>query len=296
MRLKNLDLFLVASITLLNIIWAQLPDQFVLAGIVWILPFIFICPGYILTRLFFSRRVLNGTHLLLLSIGLSLVVIIVTGFILNLFPIGLQRRSWVIALGLPILALCPLLVYLRRHEQTQGILPVRFPFPGRVGLLIGLLLLLAMQIATLTVLYAAVGVVKQHSPGFTQFWMLPVVQTGKSCAVRLGVRNVEGTALTYRVTMTVNATSVPPTVVTLGPNQQWSELVPITQVTSNAIAVEAQLSREDQPGKIYRTVKVTIPNPPESKEPSRRPCGAAPPPPGSSATPVGGYHDFLDAI
>src|SRR5438067_8230566 len=100
MRLKHLDLIVTITLAAMNVIWALLPSRIPLVGIVLALPLVFVLPGYTLTEVLLRKRSFNTSNRLLFSIGLSLAIAILSGFILNLLPGGLQAISWALWLGL----------------------------------------------------------------------------------------------------------------------------------------------------------------------------------------------------
>ncbi|SRR6266568_7932225 len=270
MRRKNRDLMVTAIIASLNIIWTLLPNRPIVIGVILTMPLVFFLPGYILTEALFSKRTLIASHHLVLSLALSMAIDIIGGLILNVLPIGLQTLSWAGLLGLLTIVLAILVAYLRRGKQVNGIKPERLRITARQILLFGL----AIIVAILSMLYAALGVVQQPHPGFTQLWMLPTVQAGKSCTVRLGVRSFEKTSVAYRVTITINGTQViPSSLVVLTPQQEWQQLLPIAPGPVNQMYVEANLYRLDKPQNVYRNVHVTLSNLPVSKDGKTRQCG-----------------------
>lgn len=262
MRLKNLDLIAAMSIAVLNVVWVLLPSHIPVIGIILSLPLVFVLPGYTLTEALFQKRSLDVPHRLLFSLGLSLAIDILSGLILNMLPAGLQAISWAVFLGLLIVAFSLLVAYLRRGVLMNGAQLPRFRITIYACILFGL----ATIVATLSVLYAAIGAARQPYPGFTQLWMLPAGQAGKSCAVRFGVRSFEATPVTYRITMTMGgarATTWPSIV--LAPQAEWGRLVPIPPGTTDSVSVEAQLYRVDKPQAVYRKVNLTLHNCPTSQ-------------------------------
>src|SRR2546421_3393064 len=115
MRLKNLDLIVTITIAAINVVWTLLPSRTPVIGIILALPLVFVLPGYTLTGVMFHKRSLDASHRLLLSLGLSLAIDVLSGLILNLFPAGLQVGSWAMLLGLLATAFSLLLAYLRRE-------------------------------------------------------------------------------------------------------------------------------------------------------------------------------------
>src|SRR5207249_3376625 len=131
---------LIVTITLavMNVIWALLPSRIPIVGIVLALPLVFVLPGYTLTEILFHKRSLDISHRLVLSLGLSLAIDILGGFMLNLLPGGLQAISWAVLLGL-FTAVCSLfVVYLRRGAGVNRVRPIRFRFTLYPWILFGL--------------------------------------------------------------------------------------------------------------------------------------------------------------
>src|SRR3954452_12600770 len=114
MRLKNLDLIVIIGIAGLNLVWTLLPYHIPMLGVILALPLVFVLPGYTLTQALFHKQALEATKLLLFSLALSLVIDILSGFILNLLPAGLQAKTWAVLLGLLTAMLAILVAYLRQ--------------------------------------------------------------------------------------------------------------------------------------------------------------------------------------
>ncbi|HEY5005821.1 MAG TPA: DUF1616 domain-containing protein [Ktedonobacteraceae bacterium] len=255
MRQKNLDLLVTMIIAVLNLVWALLPSHLPVVGIILTLPLVLVLPGYTLTEAMFHKRSLDASHRLIFSLGLSLAIAILSGLILNLLPIGLQTISWAVLLGLLTVIFSLLVAYLRREAPVKERHSLRFRFSASDGILSGL----AIIVAGLSILYAANGVLRQPHPGFTQLWMLPQIQAGRSCAVRLGIHSFEATSTMYRITMMVNGARVNTLPqVTLSPQDEWNDLVPITPEATDKVYVEVQLYRADKPQVVYRKVDSTL--------------------------------------
>ena len=273
MRHKNLDLILAMLIAALNVGWALLPNRPII-GVILVLPLVFILPGYTLTAILSHKRSyeaaatslllkpkliierpLDTSDRLILSFGLSLAIDILSGFILNMFPIGLQALSWAVFLGLLTSVFALLATYLRhKAREGRGQVP-RF----HITIYECILLVLAITVMILSVQYSAASAAQQPRPGFTQLWMIQSNQAKNTCVVRLGVRSFESTSVTYRVTLTVNGNRVNAwSVVTLAPRQEWDQQVPLKTGTTEYLYVEAQLYRVDKPGIVYRDVHMTL--------------------------------------
>jgi len=257
MRLKNPDLIVSVVIATCNVIWALLPSHIPVVGIILALPLVFVLPGYTLTEALFHERRMGTPERLIFSLGLSMALAIGGGLILNLLPGGLQERSWAALLGLLTAMFAFLAAFQRRGAPVNLIRLPRFRFTTSSSVLFGL----ASIIVIFSFWYGATGVTQRPNPSFTQLWMFPVVQTGESCSVRLGVRSFESEPVTYRITMTTSGAKLItwPSIV-LKPQEEWNQLVPIPPEATDNIAVEAQLYRTDAPQTLYREVNVTLRN------------------------------------
>ena len=255
MHHKNLDLIVAVIIAVLNVVWVLLHSSAPVVGIILAFPLVLVLPGYTLTEVLFRKRSLNAPERLVLSLGLSLAIDVLSGLFLNVLPGGLQASSWAVLLGLLTVVFSLLAAYLRRGVPASGTQPLRFRLSIYQGILFGLAILLAI----LSFVYIDIGVIQQPHPGFTQLWMLPEVQAGKSCDIRLGVRSFESTSVKYRITMTMNG--VPaitwPSVV-LAPQEEWDRLVPIPPTAAEQVYIEGRLYRLDKPAAVYREVHVTL--------------------------------------
>ena len=187
MRLKNLDIIVVMTIAALNLIWVLIPNHISVVRVILALPLVFVLPGYTLTELIFHRRSLSASHRFIFSLGLSIAIVVLGGLILNLLSSGLRESSWAVFLGLVTIVFSLIVAFRRRGAPVNGARLPKLRFSISSFVLLGL----AIAVAFFTVVYDANSEAQQPHPGFTQLWMLPVTQAGKSCAVRLGVQSFE---------------------------------------------------------------------------------------------------------
>lgn len=272
MRLKNLDLVGVILVVIINAGLAQLPSRLLIVGIVLAMPLVFVLPGYTLTQVLFRRRSteppdelilrpslkiwqpVSAIDYIVLSLGLSMAIDVLLGFILNVFPIGLRSQSWVISLGLLTTILALLAAYLRRKDI------VKFGRRSRPRITIYECILfgLAMIVASVAV-WSSILRPPQPQPSFTQFWMIPSKQAEDTCTVLIGVRSYESTSVTYRIVMTINSTQVNNwSPVVLIPQEEWDQSVAIKPVASDSMYIEALLYRADKPQVVFREVHMTL--------------------------------------
>lgn len=272
MRFKNLDLIGVILLVIANVGWLQLPSHPWFIGVLLAVPLTFALPGYALTQALFGRKPSQQTSSLIrkpnlnlgrpvssidyitLSLGLSMAVDILVGFILNIFPIGLQAQSWILSLGVLTTVFAMVALNLRRKGSTKSERILRPPISRSHCMLFGMAIL---------VVIAAIGIALVRPPAtqayFTQFWMLPSSRTMTSCTVTVGMQNLEAGTKTYQVIVTTNGTPVGVwQSVTLTPKQTWERLVSIHATHTNSAYIEARLYKADELETVYREVHMAF--------------------------------------
>ena len=243
------------------------------------------------------RRELDKAHRLTLSLGLSLTLDILGGFLLNMLPMGLRAQSWIALLSCLALIFAIATLYTRRgvmplERERQGALPVlgqqwmaaieqqeTMPLGGQpivrsgdrkglaymsrsriwVGVRSGIVFAFALTIVILSLLYATQGVAEQPRPGFTQLWMLPLSNTTQNCAVNVGIRSFENGPATYHAVMTINGVQIMSwSALALAPNQVWERSIAITPTKTKNMLVKVILYMNDKPTVVYRAVHMTL--------------------------------------
>lgn len=278
MRLKNLDLIIGLIVTAINVGWTLLPDHssyLTIIGIILALPLVFVLPGYTLTEALFKRsanspedlirqpalkleRPFKTSDRIIVGLGLSLALVILSGFILNMFSTGLQAFSWVICLAVETMVFSLIAAYRRRSIDVSE---VRTSRRFKVSLSDYLLLGLAIIVTVGSFNYATYIAINQPRPGYTQLWMLPTPQANNSCAMLVGVHSSETGPTTYRIVMTVNNTQTENwSSVALMPQQDWNKLVPLQPAGTETMNVAVQLYKADKPDAVYRETHVSLAN------------------------------------
>lgn len=285
MRSKNRDLLIAILIVALNGAWMQVPNRPLIVGIILALPLILFLPGYTLTQALFRKKssseesnqtstqprssdqapqasnklrlghAIGGVDQLILSLGLSMAIDILTGFALNILPIGLQGLSWTLSLGLLTVLFALVALFIRRNTSTSSAKAQRVHITLPDALFLGLAVFI-----TVNAIWLAVIMPPKPQPSFTQFWILPANPGSKICAVSIGIQSFELTSTKYDLTMTVNSKQIAGnwSTITLTPQQKWAQVVPLTPEAQNDLHVEAQLYRSDQPYTAYRDVHLTF--------------------------------------
>ena len=179
---------------------------------------------------------------------------VLMGFILNIFPMGLQLQSWTLSLGLVTTVFALLAAYLRRRDRVKI---ERRPRP-RITIYEYLLFGLAILVTTVAVWFSVIRPPATQA-AFTQFWMLPSNQAADSCAVRIGVHNFESTTVEYRVVVKMNGTLIHtwPSVA-LAPQEEWDQLVSLLPGMTDNMYVEGQLYQSNKPATFYRKTNLML--------------------------------------
>src|SRR5437763_1998626 len=224
MRQQNKDLFLILIVAIVNIVWACLPTHFVGVGLILALPLVFLAPGYLLIEILMQKREHDGTMHLLLSIGLSLSIDILCGFLLNIIPVGLTPLTWGVSLAALAMA-CTLLCMVKRRrrqihvDQKQKDLPTRYEF---------LLLTFTIYVVVFAFIYTTNTIAYQKYQGFTQFWLLLDNRQPHVCAIQLGIDSSEIVTTIYQVELRENNQHAAHwSSITLAPQQKWRGQLPV---------------------------------------------------------------------
>jgi len=223
------------------------------------LPLVLVLPGYALTSALFPRRTLGVAEHLVFSLSLSVVIVILGGLLLNWTPFGLRSSSLAVLLAGITLAASAVALVRRRGQSLPAPGWLRMENAGftlRQGLLLGLAALIVCGAVAVSI----IGAERQSYPGFTQLWILPAGGANAENAVRLGVSNMESTAMEYRLAVSVDGKVVKewPSI-DLVPNEKWEATLVLPPTASAGVArVEADLYRTDAPTAIYRHVVLWI--------------------------------------
>jgi uncharacterized membrane protein len=267
----HLTLALAASLMVLAL--SLLPDSNVIARTAVALPLVLILPGYAVVSAAFPEATLGIAERFALSLGLSLLLCVAGGIVIDWTPWGLRAGSWIVLLGGITLAACFVSLARSGHLAAPAEAGTRVvawgsePSPRafrlwRVRDLTLFVLAVAMSVAAG---WAAIAGAEVPREGFSQLWMLPL--DGGS-GVRLGMRSEEFAATDYTVRLVADDTTVLRSQqVRLEPGAQWETTVPLPTLAPTS-QLEALLYRADAPQQPYRRVVLRT--------------GALPPPPATN--------------
>jgi len=257
MKHRSVDILAVITITIIAVALTFLvaPDN--VLGRILTLPLVLVLPGYAVMSAMFVRHPSGFPERLVLSLGLSVMIVVLSGLVLNLIADGLQARSWAVFLG--SITLCASVVALMRQKGNARSHPSR----SIVGLTLRswLLLGLAAIVVTGAVAVSSTGAVQQqNSEQFTQLWILPINGAGQKHMVRLGVSNMQPTEAEYALNMSVNGKTVQEwSAIALKPHETWEVTLTLPTIRyTGKIYVEAVLYRNSAPSKKYRFVELWL--------------------------------------
>jgi uncharacterized membrane protein len=261
MRKRNRDLGFFLLLACGNLIYALLPIRFLVWQCIIAGALVFFVPGYLLQEILVQKQMYDMIWRLLVSVGLSLSIDIMSGFLLNVLPEGLTGRTWGLWLsGLTIVGVVFCLVKRRRWQLLYREGVRRRNYPPCLVVTVGILavcLVISIFISTANMISS------QSSKGFTQFWLL--LKPPGSCTVQLGIQNNETGLTEYEAVVKVNDRLAGHwSVIRLQPQQQWEQHLALSSLVSNKdsqpthMHVEANLYRVQAKNYVYRTVQLFL--------------------------------------
>ena len=211
---------------------------------------VLVLPGYAMTAAGFPRPGLGLAERILFSVGLSLVVAVLGGFLLNWTPWGLQGGSWLGLLWGTTLAASLVAFARRQRDPAVTANPVSPGLSRRQGLMLAL----AALGVVVALGFSRTPTPLDRSQGYTLLWMLPV-EDGRRNAVRLGVSSMESSVTHYRLELRVDGQTVHewPSI-GLAPGEKWESSAELLAGQTGRGLVEALLHRLDSPDRVYRHV------------------------------------------
>lgn len=220
------------------------------------LPLTLFLPGYAIVAAAFASRELAPPKRMVLSVGISLMVLVLGAFFLNVFPFGLTTASWAVLLPLVVIAAARGAALRReasRRRRTGGFSLPR-PSAGSVALVT-----LALLIAIGSLVLAQKPLPAENAAGYAALWMLPT-DAGEE-AVRVGVISNEQDSASYRLEVTQGKGSPPQTFrLSLEPGEERSFELDVRQAASGRrTRVVASLYHDDRPQRLYRRVISWLP-------------------------------------
>ncbi|HYQ79508.1 MAG TPA: DUF1616 domain-containing protein [Solirubrobacterales bacterium] len=218
------------------------------------LPLTLFLPGYAIVAAAFGSRELAPPKRIMLSVAVSLMVLALGAFVLNIFPFGLETASWAVLLPLVVIAACRGAALRRERPQPgRGGRPA-LPRPAVGTLVIGAL---AAVIALGALVLAGKPLPAENAKGFTALWMLPT--DSREDAVAIGVDSNQHQARSYRLEVSLGKDQSKTYRVDLDPGEERVYEVDVPPRPSGRTHVVASLYKEAKPQKLYRRVTSWLP-------------------------------------
>lgn len=218
------------------------------------LPLTLFLPGYAIVAAAFGSRELAPPKRTTLSFAVSLMVLALGSFVLNIFPFGLETASWAVLLPLVVIAACRGAALRRQRPQDgRGARPT-LPRPATGSLVIGAL---AAAIALGALALSERPLPAENAKGFTALWMLPTDKLED--AVAIGVDSNQHDFHSYRLRVSLGKDQSKTYRVELDPGEERVYEVDVPSRPSGRTHVVASLYKEGQPQKLYRRVTSWLP-------------------------------------
>lgn len=257
MKHISVDILAVITITLIAVASTFLVTPDNVLGHVLTLPLVLVLPGYAVMSAIFVRHPYGFPERLVLSVGLSVIIVVLSAFALNLLPDGLQATSWAVFLG--CITLCASVVALMRQNGNARFRPPRLVvgFTRRSWLLLGLA---AMVVTAAVVVSSTEAVQQRNDEHFTQLWMLPVDGAGQTHMVRLGVSNMQPAEAQYALNMSMNGATIHQwSTIALQPYETWQVTQKLPAIgNTGTVSIEASLYLNSAPSRKYRFVRLWL--------------------------------------
>jgi uncharacterized protein DUF1616 len=253
---RDLTLAAVAAV-LCALVAALVPVEIV--RVLAALPLCLFLPGFALVAAVFDGEELAPFKRLTIEVAASLFVLVLSAFVLNVFPFGLRTASW--AVLLPLLVIVGCAVAARRRGRAPRQSRRAFASFGRPSTSTAVLVAAALLIAAGAVALAQKPLPAKHAEGYTALWMLPT--DAREEAVVVGVQSNEQDPASYRLRVTSGGASQSKTYrVELDPGEEKTFEVEVPSRSTGSTHVVASLYREGSPGRLFRRVTRWLPRQP----------------------------------
>ena len=243
-----------AAAVLCALVAALVPIEVV--RVIAALPLTLYLPGFALVAASFDGEDLAPLKRATIEVAASLMVLVLSAFVLNIFPFGLTTASWAVLLTVLVVAGC--LWAARRRGRARG--PrgslfgrIKRP-PTRSVVMVGA----AILIGAASIALAQKPLPAKHADGYTALWMLPAGATEKALVV--GVQSNEQDPASYRLRISADGGSQSRTYrMQLDPGEERTFAVEVPSSGAGRTHVVASLYRAGEPGDLFRRVTRWIP-------------------------------------
>jgi len=223
------------------------------ASLVFAAPLALALPGYAIVAAAFAKRELDPPLMAVLSVALSLSTLALGALLLNYAPGGIRGFSWAVLLLLVSLGGCRAAARRRDGKPAAIHLPRFRPQRLRLGLSLG-----GLAAAVVAVALASATLPAKHALGFTELWVLPVPDSGRSEA-KVGVKSEEQEEIEFDLAIRIGTDQTVRRSFTLKPGEETSVAIgPPVAPAGTAVPVVATLLLDQDPTYVYRRVKGSL--------------------------------------
>ncbi|MBA2556914.1 MAG: DUF1616 domain-containing protein [Chloroflexi bacterium] len=248
MEARSLDLQLVTAFAVIAVITGLVPDLSPALRATFGASLVLVLPGYAIAEASMPEGSLGRMERLLLSVGLSLALVAMSGLLLNLTPWGLNPTSWILFLGtVTVVASVVAIARRRPYAPAVGRSATRtLPNASQTALLI-----FAGAILTGAIGVAFSGAAGRSPTTYSSLWILP---GNEERTVTLGVSNREATREDYRVELSGETDLIEDWTIQLEPGASWTADASLPPADPEASPIVARLYRTDSPHTVLRQV------------------------------------------
>ena len=218
-------------------------------------PLTLFLPGYAVVAAAFASRELAPPKRLVLSVGVSLMVLVLSTFFLNIPSFGIRTASWAVLLPLIVLAACRLAALRRDAPRRRRGRPL---FATRPRTRDVVLVSLAALIGGAAVVLAQKPLPAENAAGYAALWMLP--SDSREESVVIGVISNEHDPAAYSLEVELGDEGRSQTYeVELDPGEEETFELDVPSAAAGSTRVVASLYKEEKPGHLYRRVNSWLP-------------------------------------
>jgi hypothetical protein len=217
-------------------------------------PLALFLPGYAIVSAAFASRELAPPKRMVLVVGVSLMVLVLSAFILNIPSFGLTTASWAVLLPIVIIAAARGAAIRRQRPERHKHAPISLPRPAPGA---AVLLAAALVIAVAALALGQKPVPADDADGFSALWMLPT--DSREEAVAVGVISNEQDSNSLRLRVDVGQDESKTYRVEVDPGEERVYEVDVPARASGRTHVVATIYKEERPGHPYRRVTSWLP-------------------------------------
>jgi uncharacterized membrane protein len=241
-----------AAAVLCAVVAALVPLEIV--RLVAALPLALFLPGYAVVAAAFGSREPALPKRITLSVAVSLMVLVLGAFVLNIFPFGLETASWAVLLPLIVIAACRGAALRRDPAESGKRRRLVLPRPATGTIALGAV---ALAIAVAALALAEKPLPAENAEGFSALWMLPT--DSREDRVAVGVISNEQDPLAYRLRVSLGKGRSKTYRVNLDPGEERVYEVDVPPKPGDTTHIVASLYKEEAPQKLYRRVTSWLP-------------------------------------